>query len=130
MRPEFDGTKIAELVFPLKAGPLDDVVLQLLPGIKLDKDSHKTGQSETIQDELTRRQKIHQWLRSQKAFLARNHREMQNIPDDHLSEVNPVVTSNDPSRIMSYIPAMQHGSVPMVRERLQTYLDNHKSSSG
>lgn len=136
-----DGTKIAELVFPSMQAPFDDVVLQLLPGIKLNKEQPKEELPRASTNDLTRRQKIHRWLLSQRTFLA--NRQMA-LPDSlqrsngRDARINGVAKTNlldntkgqlsgDPS-ILSYIPAIQHGSVPLVTERLQTYLDKRGSN--
>ena len=136
-----DGTKIAELVFPSVQAPFDDVVLQLLPGIKLNKEQPKEELPRATTIDLTRRQKIHHWLLSQRRLLAA--RQMA-LPDflqrangrdarvNGVAETNSLdqtkgESSDDPS-ILSYIPAIQHGSVPLVTERLQTYLDKRGSN--
>ena len=140
---ELDGTKIADLVFPYDVdAPVDDVVLQLLPGIKLDKDSQKSDVPESSPSEPTRRQKIHRWLLSQRMFLTNRQYALPDFlrgPNGQRATHNVVAqivqseettdtSSNDPSSIMSYLPAIQHGSIPMVTERLQTYLNNNNSN--
>lgn len=138
-----DGTKVAQLVFPSDPdAPLDDVVLQLLPGIKLDKSSKRNDEAESTPSEPNRRQKIYRWLVAQRNILAKRQklpdllRGQTGVQERHgggtqveQSEDSLDIMSNDPSIIMSYIPAIQHGSVPMVTERLQSYLKNRNISS-
>jgi hypothetical protein len=108
-----DGTKVAKLVFPSAVdAPLDDVVLHLLPGIKLNKESKKFNQPTSTKSESTRRQRIYQWLLAQRTLLSQRE---SALPDD-------------PSVIISFLPAIQHGSVPLVTERLRTYLDNQNGT--
>ena len=135
-----DGNKVAQLVFPSDVdAPLDDVVLQLLPGIKVDKEK-RNDETDSISSEPTRRQKIYHWLLTQRKML-----KQKKLPDllrgpigirsgydsgtleEQLEDSADL--PNDPSLIMSYIPAIQQGSVPMVTERIQSYLEYHNSSN-
>ncbi len=139
--PDMNGMKVAELVFPSVDTSSDSVVLQLLPGQKMNK-NFKAFSDEPARtpSELTRRQKIQQWLLSKRSFLSSR----QNVLPDFLRAsgkdgesksvmakvIPPYIplqteshASTDKSAITSFLPAIQHGSVPLVSERLQTYLD-------
>lgn len=138
-----DGTKVAKLVFPSAVdAPLDDVVLHLLPGIKLNKESKKLNQPTSNKSESTRRQRIHQWLLAQRTLLSQRESalpeflrsavgkdERQNgVAQRSVEQSENSVALDDPSVIMSFLPAIQHGSVPLVTERLRTYLDNQNGT--
>eukprot|EP00804_Cyclotella_cryptica_P013986 CCRYP_002497-RA/>CCRYP_002497-RA protein AED:0.02 eAED:0.02 QI:479/1/1/1/1/1/2/37/915 len=132
--PEMDGRKVAELVFPSVYATPESNVQQLLPGEKLNKNSLVSINPPAS----TRKESIQRWLLSKRAFLGNQHHRLVNggvSNENHegLSEIAKItppptpirMLSNDPSIIMSYLPAVQLGSVPLVSERLQTYLDTH-----
>ena len=135
-----NGTRVAELVFPSSVdAPIDDVVFHLLPGIKLDKDSQKNERRESTDTNLNRREKIHRWLLMQKKLLTNRQHVLPDFlrnaigSDEHHDEARhstpkEINDMNDPSIIMSYLPAIEDGSAPLVSERLQTYINKQDNS--
>ena len=131
-----NGTRVAELVFPSSIdAPMDDVVFHLLPGIKLNKENKKNARPETTGNKLNRREKIHRWLLMQKKVLTNRQLLRNEIGSDkHHEEESRSSTpkemndTNDPSIIMSYLPAIEDGSIPLVTERLQTYINKQDNS--
>lgn len=138
--PEMDGRKVAELVFPSLHATPDSNVQQLLPGEKLNKNSQIISDTPTF----TRKESIQRWLSSKREFVESQHKRLLNrgasnqrteVPSE-MAKVSPPPTplrtkgslTNDASIIMSYLPAVQLGSVPLVSERLRTYLDSHHQS--
>lgn len=118
------GMKVAELVFPDAADELHESVLlnQLeLPGEKLAKDAavHDEVMKETTK--VTRlRYRISQRLRR---FKSRKH--------DHREQPLPkeasTLSSNTETALSSLLPGLQLGSLPLVMERLQSYLESNSS---
>ena len=131
-----NGTRVAELVFPSSVdAPMDDVVFHLLPGIKLNKENKENARPETTGSKLNRREKIHRWLLMQKKLLTNPEFLRNEIGSDkHHEEESRSSTpkemndTNDPSIIMSYLPAIEDGSIPLVTERLQTYINKQDNS--
>jgi hypothetical protein len=138
--PEMDGRKVAELVFPSVNATIDSNVQQLLPGEKLNKNSQINSDTPTF----TRKESIQRWLSSKRAFVESQHKRLVNRGvsnekhevQSEIAKISPPPTpirtkgplSNDASILMSYLPAVQLGSVPLVSERLRTYIDSHHQS--
>ena len=133
-----DGRKVAELVFPSVDATPESNVQQLLRGEKLNKNSLISIDPPAS----SRKESIQRWLSTKRAFLESQHNRLVNrgaSNEKHegqieIAKISPPATpirtkrsssNNDASIIMSYLPAVKLGSVPLVSERLQTYLDGH-----
>jgi uncharacterized protein YPO0396 len=107
--------KVAELVFPDADAPPQETSVQLLPGEKLAKNVEKHDVEETAANDTRLRQRISKRL---KRFRKKDH-------SISIEEVSAL--SETDAVFFSLLPGLQLGSLPLVMERLQTYLESNTS---
>ncbi len=113
-----NGMLVAELVFPDGEAPTQDAGVQVLPGEKLVKNVVNHGVEEKVKEpNIGLRNRISNRLRR---FRNRDH----GISIEEVSAIGE--TDNT---LASYLPGLQTGSLPMVWERVQTYLESNTSLS-
>jgi len=110
-----NGMKVAELVFPDADAPPQETGVQLLPGEKLAKNVEKHDVEEKAANDTRLRQRISKRL---KRFRKKDH-------SISIEEVSAL--SETDAVFFSLLPGLQLGSLPLVMERLQTYLESNTS---
>ena len=113
-----NGMKVAELVFPDADAHTQDSGVQVLPGEKLALNvvNHNHNVEETAKDTRLR----HRISKRLNRFRKKDH-------SISLEEVSAL--SETDTTFSSLLPGLQAGSMPMVMERIQTYLENNTSLS-
>lgn len=144
-----DGKKVAELVFP-KANAQDVSVLGKqfpLAGEKLGKANGAAPEQATSSSIHTQETATNADLSSSPRRSSRFHRLLairRNFRFKRRAKVQPTVETpslsmldhdtspsvRDADALWSFLPGVQLGSLPMVAERLQTYLENHSFLEG
>lgn len=144
--PDMDGMRVAELVFPAADVPHESFLDEQfeLPGEKLGKigvspmrslETTLQHNSESLSSDddtssFSRRRaaRLRRWITSRRA-LQRFKREVAEETDtDTVATSQPVVKRSDV--IFSLLPGVQLGSLPMVAERIQMYLESHSFLDG
>eukprot|EP01082_Thalassiosira_pseudonana_P007679 g6799.t1 g6799 contig23:1234561-1235866(+) len=144
--PGMDGMRVAELVFPAADVPHESFLDEQfeLPGEKLGNigvspmrslETTLQHNSESLSSDddtssFSRRRaaRLRRWITSRRA-LQRFKREVAEETDtDTVATSQPVVKRSDV--IFSLLPGVQLGSLPMVAERIQMYLESHSFLDG
>ena len=112
-----NGMKVAELVFPDADSPTQDSgvnEVQVLPGEKLEKNITNETKATAAKDARIR----HRISKRLQRFRKKHH----SNPPEEASAQSGTVTN-----FSSLLPGLQAGSLPMVMERIQTYLESNSS---
>lgn len=146
-----DGMKVAELVFPEADAPHQSIMEKqlTLAGEKLGESlraareqellsaSNRYGEATDSADlSSTRggRARLHRLLSIRKVFKRRrdeqDHVEASKSLTPTVNEKDSSPSAQDADTILSFLPGVQLGSIPLVAERLQTYLEGHSYIEG
>eukprot|EP00986_Skeletonema_menzelii_P008202 scaffold3387_cov148-Skeletonema_menzelii.AAC.2 len=111
-----NGMKVAELVFPDADTPSQDSSVHVLPGEKLA----KNVVSHNVEEAVKRTRLRHRISERLKRFRKKDH----SISIEEVSALSETDTT-----FSLLLPGLQTGSLPMVMERIQTYLESNTSLS-
>lgn len=137
-----DGMQVAELVFPKEDAPKESVLEKQFPlaGEKLGKDARAATDEEIISTSAhgkesaantdlssvpSRYARFRRLLSIKRAFRFTKRANDSVKADASTSVTTSPPLTQDADALFSFLPGVQLGGLPMVAERLQTYLENH-----
>ena len=145
-----DGMKVAELVFPEADAPHESVLEKqfLLAGEKLGKSLRAAKEHDPVSastqltesaanadlSSVPRRKRFSRLLSVRRAFRfsrrANNHAKIEASTPSMPVSTDSSLPAKDANALLSFLPGVQLGSIPLVAERLQSYLEDHSFLEG
>ena len=134
------GMKVAELVFPEADAPHESVMQMPLAGEKLGRSlsaateqeiisatygSGEAAASADLSSPPRRKTRLRRLLSTRSAFRSNKSSSDQPPVEEVPLSKDAVPLAKESDSLFSFLPGVQLGTLPMVAERLQTYLENH-----